>query len=982
MVNIVNCLTGRLSAVTVIFIYLAFTANTSKAEEKMICIPWNIIEICGPKKLMDKLSAQYGLSIAKNMYENEMQKIALKNGIAKERIHKALNVLDDNDEITVYWHSLVKKIRTEVSSGLFIDSEIKEIFYELYPSFPRLPSSNILYKINLMDGVAVVESSFDVKGYCRNLWRDIFKSKNLEEDTIKCEKKLSDYYSILVKKQYNLLAAQWAFLHNVLGHIKGNELPKVVQVYPGYGDDINVQVDKVGNIYLPEGLMTRFSREKLKIVMLHEISHLKYYPEDIRLSGTIITELMNNINKSNAFAEKLMKSGLPDAYIKNTVKFQNGMEKLTNAMGRVAHKKSRIIPEFKIDLLAISLIKNKKHLDIYYDILKDLDEIKPQEVPTMMLEKIIKYIKSGNLDKFFAIFNSLNDEGQEMLTMLVEQQIRLDMLEQAIKYAKSGHSIRRMIAIHMKNSFLLNIFPFVLAHNEHNIMTFENLDAKISEDEKLHINSLVKIGFKYGKYNMAISCKDMQKSLLGLGGKYIENGGQFCEDIMKQIDFSQHKNIFIQEAKMEQNKKGVRNLEEMMNNQRAAIKQQNKNKLVGKWKNKKGIIAKLQKSSIRSSGGYFYLKGFKGMYWESKGDKITFYQAMVGRSELVKDMTAKYNSDQDKITFSGGEYNAVSFYRYGKVQKEQEKLAKIEKRKRDRAILRRAMLKDRKNEEKAKIVRSKFNKTLICNNCDLSGMREHTVDYSWSEAKGSNFSKKDKLWSKYQFKWANLKEANFSGTTIRDTTFYKANLKGADFSGARIGQTNFAYANLENANFRNTFIGESLFNGANLRNADFTDAKIVRTDFSFSDFNEDMLISEDFDDVKLKATNLDKQLIGIWHMNINNVRKEVYYYEFFEDGSFILIKGSVERLKESDPMHREFEDQRFYSVRKGIFEKMTPNSGFKDSNRHSKIIPKIYGDKLIFTKAHTSKKKIFTRTRGKALEKYMQFRNAGFQKKL
>ena len=89
-------------------------------------------------------------------------------------------------------------------------------------------------------------------------------------------------------------------------------------------------------------------------------------------------------------------------------------------------------------------------------------------------------------------------------------------------------------------------------------------------------------------------------------------------------------------------------------------------------------------------------------------------------------------------------------------------------------------------------------------------------------------------------------------------------------------------------------------------------------------------------------------------------------------------KGEVEQLHETDPRHRVFKEQHFYSIRKDAFEKMTPNSIFKDSDRHTKSIPKIQGDKLIFTSANTSETETFTRTSGKELVKYIQFRNRGF----
>ncbi|MCF6256906.1 MAG: pentapeptide repeat-containing protein [Gammaproteobacteria bacterium] len=403
---------------------------------------------------------------------------------------------------------------------------------------------------------------------------------------------------------------------------------------------------------------------------------------------------------------------------------------------------------------------------------------------------------------------------------------------------------------------------------------------------------------------------------------------------------------------------------EALYNRKHTSSQKKKHKLEGHWKSKNGNLARLQLDGLRS-GGYFYLDGYKSMYWESQEDNITFYKVeSSGGDDKFKGMRAVYNDKTDDITFYGGKYNAVSFYRYDDARKEKEKQAKIEKQKRNRAILQRAMLKDEKREVGEKALLTKFNNTLTCNNCDLTILGDYNLDYNWSEASGSNFSKKNKLWSRYQLKWANLKGADFSGTTIRDTTFYRANLSGADFSGARIGTTNFAYANLENANFRNAVIGESLFNGANLKNADFTGATIVRADFSFSNQVDWIFKPILTENVKLKASPIDHELVGVW---FNSSNDDVYYYEFFEDGSYINTFGSYNKALGKSGVEVRFAEQLFYSVRDGNLVTMTPDSVFRDSSQRSRID---INDNLFNTGKNN-----YTRAEGKSLEKYKSFRN-------
>lgn len=410
---------------------------------------------------------------------------------------------------------------------------------------------------------------------------------------------------------------------------------------------------------------------------------------------------------------------------------------------------------------------------------------------------------------------------------------------------------------------------------------------------------------------------------------------------------------------------------EAQQKQQRAYSKKNKHILVGEWKNRYGDTARIQ------SGGHIYLSGYKHMYWENAGRKITFYKGSVsGSSSLVAGMRATYNKSTDKITFYGTKYRASTFYRNDAARKKREMLAKIEKRKRDKKILKRAMAQDKNRKASSTRLQSDFENTLTCNNCDLTILKDYYFDCSWCEAIGSNFSKKAKLWLKYSFNWANLKEANFAKTSIRDTSFYKANLRGANFSGAQIGRTNFAYANLENANFRNAVIGESIFNGANLINADFTGAKIVRADFSFAHVKEGMFKTASLETVKLKASNEDKKLLGVWQMNLNNASRDIYYYEFFKDGSYLLTKGSLKRISEKQGRFRVMEEKHYYSIRNGEFEKLHTSTNYAASS--SKVKINISGDQLTFKDLRSSGVKVYTRTKGKALVKYRQFRNRDY----
>jgi len=424
---------------------------------------------------------------------------------------------------------------------------------------------------------------------------------------------------------------------------------------------------------------------------------------------------------------------------------------------------------------------------------------------------------------------------------------------------------------------------------------------------------------------------------------------------------------------------------------RAAYSKRKNDVIAGRWINSKGINLNF------SPTGFVNFSGYKSMSWTRKNSAISFYlRGSKGKEKGARSpITGLYNKNKDSITLTGTKYADATFIRANTAKGRSSMMAAHNAQ--QLSII---QAKEKKYKEKLKAKKEsgrytvdetwksktgpnikglklakEFEKTLSCKNCDLTSLKDHIFDCHWCEAEGSNFSKKNKLWSRYEFKWATLKNSNFSSTSIRNTSFYKADLRGADFSGARIGQSNFAYANLEGANFRNAQIGESLFNGANLKNADFTGARIIRTDFSFADIKEKILKSASLDDVKVKATSLDKKFLGVWHSTPRAGQRGTFYYEFFEDGSQILANDSAKRLWAVNPMHRKFGQQSFYSIRKGAFEKMSPTSRFRDSDRHSKNIPKIQGDKLVFTKPNSNTKTIYTRTRGAALTKYIKFRN-------
>ncbi|HEY9618192.1 MAG TPA: pentapeptide repeat-containing protein [Microcoleaceae cyanobacterium] len=109
--------------------------------------------------------------------------------------------------------------------------------------------------------------------------------------------------------------------------------------------------------------------------------------------------------------------------------------------------------------------------------------------------------------------------------------------------------------------------------------------------------------------------------------------------------------------------------------------------------------------------------------------------------------------------------------------------------------------------------------------------QDKTINYSNTHLEQRDFSKLDLEGG--VFVAAEMREANFSGTNLKNAILTKgnllgANLRGANLTGALIDRVTFYKADLSNAILTESTVSNSILDEAIITGADFTDAIIDR----------------------------------------------------------------------------------------------------------------------------------------------------------
>jgi len=84
--------------------------------------------------------------------------------------------------------------------------------------------------------------------------------------------------------------------------------------------------------------------------------------------------------------------------------------------------------------------------------------------------------------------------------------------------------------------------------------------------------------------------------------------------------------------------------------------------------------------------------------------------------------------------------------------------------------------------------------------------------------------------------FTNLEQADFKGSGMVETNFFRARCYRCKFEGVYMNETNFKFARLQRSNFKNAWLYGADLKYANLQRANFENAWLFNTDLRGADF--------------------------------------------------------------------------------------------------------------------------------------------------
>lgn len=112
-----------------------------------------------------------------------------------------------------------------------------------------------------------------------------------------------------------------------------------------------------------------------------------------------------------------------------------------------------------------------------------------------------------------------------------------------------------------------------------------------------------------------------------------------------------------------------------------------------------------------------------------------------------------------------------------------------------------------------------FQKTNVCNNCDLSGAslsgNHSNAILTYTNLTGAIGT-------------GTFSQSNFTGSNLSSSNWENANLSYAQLSYISLIDVNFTHANLSNANFEGSNTNNVIFDGANLYGSNITADQLAR----------------------------------------------------------------------------------------------------------------------------------------------------------
>ena len=123
--------------------------------------------------------------------------------------------------------------------------------------------------------------------------------------------------------------------------------------------------------------------------------------------------------------------------------------------------------------------------------------------------------------------------------------------------------------------------------------------------------------------------------------------------------------------------------------------------------------------------------------------------------------------------------------------------------------------------------------------------------------KAWNEYRKEGKWSRYEFDYKDLGQANLSGANLQDCSLFHSNLQEADLKGANLQQADLKGANLQQADLRGANLQQADLRGANLQQADLRGANLQQADLEGANLEGANLTQADLTEaIELKPSQI------------------------------------------------------------------------------------------------------------------------------
>ncbi len=343
------------------------------AENENYCSFSNHLLICGSHSLLKKQLSTSNDFDNDDYYSSEINSTAASFGIAPNEVKTNLIPLRTEDELLVIWREYVSTIKLDRRFDKYFSDKTYKAFYELYPNYPPVSRDVVWFHSQLDNNkTATTEIKPSLLSHCKNI--GLKKKKSC----------IGLFSSVTNFDSYIILLKQWTNTHRMKTLSDSSMQPNIYMVKNKNSRRMSPKIDLIGNLYLPEIFVNELSNEEIKLIMLHEASHLY-----------LVVNELNEIGALETSYEIFKNSGEKYAALVDTI--------LDTA------KQSRKPDEYLVDLFTLSKLKKKSDINLYLSLLETYN--KEDKNRRKMAGLASDFIDNGhNINRLIAalVMNSFN----------------------------------------------------------------------------------------------------------------------------------------------------------------------------------------------------------------------------------------------------------------------------------------------------------------------------------------------------------------------------------------------------------------------------------------------------------------------------------------------------------------------------------------------------------------------------------------------